>query len=363
MRKLALFLVIAMLAVTTTTILAADPEPSSGAAAAPLMEGQSLADALNDWDGYDFTDAGDAFPGALRSGPSADADPDDEFGGDGTIVILPALDEPAHVLLRVRLSEASDPAFWGNIERVMSELAFSPDEQQAVYGGFGQVLGAAYADADDEDQTHDSVVWVANAVALWESTTQGFEATPEGESDPLVPTPMGGVQLEIVPMGQDATVLPMPAPTTAPQVEPTEEPTAEPTPRPTRTPRPTPKPTRKPTATSAPSTGQAPAPGNDDWICDGSEESPAIDSCRAGTWPVWTGASATGSTWTIVSLDRRKPSGENFEVQAMTKVLPARTRLARRSMSSSPARATPPSPLASWRTSASAGSSTVPCPA
>lgn len=316
MRKLAMSLVIGLLCVSTTSILAADPDPTSGGVAAPLMDGQSLADALMEWDGYDFTDAGDAWPGALRSGPSSASDPDDPYGGDSTIWILPPLDGPAHVLVEARLSDTAEPIVWGNVQRIMSELGFTQDEQRGVYGGFGQVLGAAYANASDDDRSNDAVAWIANAVALWASRTQGFEPVQDGQPEPLVPMPRGGIQLEIVPTGEQSAVLPMPEPTLAPTPEPTPEPTE--TPRPTRTPRPTPKATKTPSPTAA--AGEAPAPGKDDWICDQSDD--IIGDPFNSNWNVarvdW--GKRNGFDRIKITLDRR--SGEADFVQAIAHQLP-----------------------------------------
>ena len=107
MRRIALAVAAGLLLVATT-VIAAEPDESSGGVVAPLIDGQSLADGLMEWDGYDFTDAGDIWPGALRSGPSSASDPNDPFGGDGTIWILPPLDGPAHVLVEARLSELGE---------------------------------------------------------------------------------------------------------------------------------------------------------------------------------------------------------------------------------------------------------------
>lgn len=329
MRKVALPLVIGLLGVTTTTILAADPSTSTGSASSPFMDGRSLADALMQWDGYDFTEAGNDWPGALRSGPSDASSPDDPYGGDGTVLILPDLDGPAHVLVEARLSQAGQPLVWSNVQRIMSELQFSDDDQRAVYGGLGQVLGESYANASDEQRTDDAAIWVANGLVLLEGRTQGFETPTDGQPTPIVPVPLGGIQLEIVPTGESPSVLPIPEPTSAPTPEPTEAPTTEPTEaptaRPVRTARPTPRPTakatRRPTATAA--AGEAPAPTTDDWICDGSED--IIGDPYLSGWNVnrvdW--RKRNGYDRLIVTLDRRKPGGENFEVQADARVMPA----------------------------------------
>lgn len=253
MRRIALAIAAGLMLVATTVIAAEDD--SSGGVVVPLMDGQALADALMEWDGYDFTEAGDIWPGALRSGPSSTSDPNDPFGGDGTIWILPALDEPAHVLVEARLSELGQASIWGNYQRIMEELGLTEEEQQAVYGGLGQVLGAGYAAAGDDEQASHAQAWFAGGVALWQVQTRGYEPVPDGQPSPLVPMPDGGVTLELVPDGQESAVLPMP------------EPTSTPTPEPTPTPRRTPRPTAKPTAT--PAFTQAPAPK--DWVCDGSD--------------------------------------------------------------------------------------------
>ncbi|MEZ4596373.1 MAG: hypothetical protein R3C32_05730 [Chloroflexota bacterium] len=252
MRRIALAIAAGLMLVATT-VLAADDD--SGGVVAPLMDGQALADALMEWDGYDFTDAGDIWPGALRSGPSSLSDPNDAFGGDGTIWILPSLDEPAHVLVEARLSEMSNASIWGNYQRIMEELGLTEEEQQGVYGALGEVLGAGYAAASDDEQASQADAWFAGGVALWQVQTRGFEPVAEGQPAPLVPMPDGGVTLEIVPDGQESAVLPMP--------EPTPTPTIEPTPTPRKTPKPTPKPTATPAFT------QAPAPKH--WVCDGSD--------------------------------------------------------------------------------------------
>jgi hypothetical protein len=251
MRRIALAIAAGLMLVATT-VIAAEPDDS---VVTPLMDGQSLADSLMEWDGYDFADAGDIWPGALRSGPSSLSDPNDPFGGDGTIWILPELDQPAHVLVEVRLSEMSNASIWGNVQRIMEELSLTEDEQQAIYAGLGKVLGAGYAAAGDDEESSNADAPFAGGVALWQVQTRGFETVPDGQTAPLVPMPDGGVTLEIVPDGQQSAVLPMPEPTPTPTIEPTP------------TPRKTAKPTARPTAT--PAFTQAPSPKN--WVCDGSD--------------------------------------------------------------------------------------------
>jgi hypothetical protein len=253
MRRIALAIAAGLLLVATT-VIAAEPDESGGVVT-PLMDGQSLADALMEWDGYDFTDAGDIWPGALRSGPSSASDPNDPTGGDGTIWILPPLDEPAHVLVEARLSELGQASIWGNYQRIMEELGLTEEEQQDIYAGLGKVLGAGYASASDDEQASHADARFAGGLALWQTQTRGFEPVPEGQPAPLVPMPDGGVTLEIVPDGQESAVLPMPEPTETPE------------PTPTPTPRRTARPTAKPTAT--PAFTQAPSPK--DWVCDGSD--------------------------------------------------------------------------------------------
>ncbi len=270
------------------------------------MSGQALADALMEWDGYDFSDAGDIWPGALRSGPSSASDPNDPFGGDGTIWILPPLDDPAHVLVEARLSELGQASIWGNYQRIMTELGLTEEEQQGVYAGLGEVLGAGYASASDDEQTSHADAWFAGGVALWQVQTRGFEPVPEGQPAPLVPMPDGGVTLEIVPDGQESAVLPMP------------EPTATPTLEPTATPRRTPKPTPRPTAT--PAFTQAPAPK--DWVCDGSDS--IIPDPLSKGWNIqrvnW--GRRSGYDRITMTLSRYNALGGNG-TQAITHVLPS----------------------------------------
>jgi hypothetical protein len=239
-------LILAGLLSLVTPALAATPEQS----AAPSITGQDLADALGQWDGYDFQDAGDAWPGALRSGPSDGADPSDPYGADGTILILPPLDSTAHPVVTVRLSAIAGAAIWDHYQRIFDELGFTETEQQAAYGALGQVLGQAYGLADDGEHTHAASVDAGAYHVLWQSRTSGFEATDPSQAAPTFLMPEGGVTLEIVPVDEASVVVPMPEPT--------------PTPTPRRTPRPTTRPTPTPTA----GTAQV-APPPTDWVCDG----------------------------------------------------------------------------------------------
>jgi hypothetical protein len=244
MRRL-LILILAGLVFLVPVALAADPEDPE----MPTVTGQEVADALSQWDGYDFQDAGDTWPGALRSGPSATADPSDPYGADGTILLLPPLDDPAHAVVSVRLSSAATPGVWDHYQRIMDELQFPEEDQQAVYGALGQMLGLAYANADENEQTHVTAVDVGPYKVLWQSQTSGFEATDPAAPLPPFLMPNGGVTLEIVPPDETSVVIPMPEPT------------------PTPTPKPTVKPTPKPTVKPTPKPSQAPPPG--DWVCDG----------------------------------------------------------------------------------------------
>ena len=244
MRRL-LLLILAGLVFLVPVAMAADPEDPE----MPTVTGQELADALAQWDGYDFQDAGDTWPGALRSGPSESADPSDPYGADGTILVLPPLEDPAHVVVSVRLSSAATPGVWDHYHRIMNELGFAEADQQAVYGALGHVLGLAYANADEDEQTHVESVGVGPYQVLWQAQTSGFEATEPDAPVAAFLMPEGGVTLEIVPPDEASVVIPMPEPT--------------PTPTPDATPRRTPKPTVKPT----PKPSQAPAPS--DWVCDG----------------------------------------------------------------------------------------------
>ena len=241
-------LILAGLMSLVAPALAVTPEQSP----APTVTGQELADALGRWDGYDFQDAGDAWPGALRSGPSDTADPSDPYGADGTILILPPLDSPAHPVVTVRLSAAAGAAIWDHYQRIFDGLSMTETEQQAAYGALGQVLGQAYAQADDGEHTHVASVDAGAYHVLWQSRTSGFEATDPAKPVPTFLQPEGGVTLEIVPLDEASVVVPMPEPT--------------PTPTPLRTPRPTTRPTPSPSPTS--STAQA-APPPTDWVCDG----------------------------------------------------------------------------------------------
>ena len=76
MRRIAILIVIGLVCLTTTAVVQGQ-DGSDAEAATTLMNGQSLADALMQWDGYDFTDAGDIWPGALRSGPSQEGEAGD----------------------------------------------------------------------------------------------------------------------------------------------------------------------------------------------------------------------------------------------------------------------------------------------
>lgn len=304
MRRIALAIAAGLMLVATTVIAAEDD--SSGGVVAPLMDGQALADALMEWDGYDFSEAGDIWPGALRSGPSSLSDPNDPFGGDGTIWILPQLDEPAHVLVEARLSQLGQASIWGNYQRIMEELGLTEEEQQAVYAGLGEVLGAGYAAAADDEQASQAQAWFAGGVALWQVQTRGFETPPEGQPSPLVPMPDGGVTLEIVPDGQESAVLPMP------------EPTSTPTPEPTATPRRTARPTVRPTAT--PAFTQAPSPK--DWVCDGSDT--IIPDPLVKGWNIqrvnW--GRRSGYDRVTITLSRYNALGGNG-TQAIAHVLPS----------------------------------------
>ena len=117
-------LILAGLLSLVAPALAVTPQES----AAPTVSGQDLADALSQWDGYDFQDAGDAWPGALRSGPSDTADTSDPYGADGTILILPPLDSTAHPVVTVRLSAAAGAAIWDHYQRIFDELGFTEAE-------------------------------------------------------------------------------------------------------------------------------------------------------------------------------------------------------------------------------------------
>jgi hypothetical protein len=246
-----MILILAGLLSLVAPALAATPEPS----AAPTVTGQDLADALGRWDGYDFQDAGDAWPGALRSGPSDGADPSDPYGADGTILILPPLDSTAHPVVTVRLSAVAGAAIWDHYQRIFDELGLTETEQQAAYGALGQVLAQAYAQADDGEHTHAAAVDAGAYHVLWQSRTSGFEsATDPAQPAPTFLMPEGGVTLEIVPVDEASVVVPMP------------EPTATPTPAPT--PRRTPRPTTRPTPTSTAGAAQV-APPPTDFVCDG----------------------------------------------------------------------------------------------
>ena len=241
-----LILILAGLLSLVAPALAANPEQS----APPTVTGQDLADALGQWDGYDFQDAGDAWPDALRSGPSDTADTSDPYGADGTILILPPLDSTAHPVVTVRLSAIAGGAIWDHYQRIMDELGFTDTEQQAIYGALGQVLGQAYAEADDGEHTHAAAVDTAAYHVLWQSRTSGFETTDPAQPTPTFLMPEGGVTLEIVPLDEASIVVPMPEPT------------------PTPTPRRTPRPTTRPTPSASASTAQT-VPPPTDWVCDG----------------------------------------------------------------------------------------------
>lgn len=243
-----MILILAGLMSLVAPALAATPEQS----AVPTVTGQELADALGQWDGYDFQDAGDAWPGALRDGPSATADPSDPYGADGTILILPPLDSPAHPVVTVRLTSMSGAAIWDHYQRIFNALGMTDTEQQAAYGALGQVLGQAYAQADDGEHTHAAAVDAGDYHVLWQSRTSGFESTDPAQPVPTFLMPAGGVTLEIVPIDEASVVVPMPEPT--------------PTPTPAPTPRRTPRPTATPTASA--STGQV-VPPPTHWVCDG----------------------------------------------------------------------------------------------
>lgn len=255
MRRL-LIVMLAGLLVLAPSTLAATPQPG----VISTITGQDLADTLGQWDGYDFQDAGDAWPGALRSGPSNSADTSDPYGADGTILMLPPLDDGAHPVIQVRLTSMGSPAIWDYYQRTMDTLGFDAAAQQRVYAGLGQVLGQAYAEADDQDHNHVVSVDVAPYTVLWQSRTSGFVADDPNQPVPPFATPNGGVTLEIVPPGQDAIVVPPPEPT------PTPEPTPSPTPL--KTPKPTPKATKKPTPT--PNAGPT-APPPTSYVCDGTD--------------------------------------------------------------------------------------------
>jgi hypothetical protein len=302
MRRIAILIVIGLVCLTTSAVVSGQ-DGSDGEAATTLMNGQSLADALMQWDGYDFTDAGDIWPGALRSGPSSTSDPNDPYGGDGTIWILPPLDGPAHVLVEARLSDIDQASLWGNYQLIISELGLTDEEQQGVYAALGQVLGSGFAAAGEDETASHANAWFDGGVALLQTQTRGFEPVPSGQPAPIVPVPDGGVSLEIVPTGQESAVLPMP--------EPTPSPTPRPTPR--RTPRPTPSPSASPAFT------QAPAPKA--WVCDGSDS--VIPDPFLKGWSIgrvdW-GRRGSYDRITI-RLDRYNPMGGNG-TQAITHVLP-----------------------------------------
>ncbi len=298
MRKL-VTLIMAGLVCLVAPALAATPEPSE----MPTVLGQDLADSLGQWDGYDFQDAGDTWPGALRSGPSDTADPSDPYGADGTILILPSLDDPAHVVATVRLSSIASPAIWDHYQRIMDELGMAEVDQQRVYAALGQIMGQAYADADDLEQTHVAAVQVGPYQVLWQSRTNDFEPTDPAQPIPAFLMPEGGVTLEIVPAGQDPLVVPAP--------EPTAEPTAEPTP--TRTPRPTSRPSASPPATSL-----VAAPT--DWVCDSDSSIP--DPLSKG-WNIrrvdWGNKGKYDRV--VITLDQLKGQGGDG-TQAIVHVLP-----------------------------------------
>jgi hypothetical protein len=295
MRRL-LILILAGLVLLVPVAMAAEPDDTE----LPTVTGQELADALSQWDGYDFQDAGDTWPGALRSGPSASADPSDPYGADGTILVLPPLDDPAHVVVSVRLSSAATPGVWDHYQRIMDELSFAEADQQAVYAALGQMLGLAYARADEDEQTHVTSVDVGPYHVLWQSQTSGFEASDPDAPIPAFLMPDGGVTLEIVPPDEASVVIPMPEPT--------------PTPTPDATPRRTAKPTPK--ATARPS--QAPAPS--DWICDG--VSSAITDPLSKRWNIrrvdW--ANKGKYDRIIVTLDQTGSGGDG--TQAIVHELP-----------------------------------------
>jgi hypothetical protein len=249
MRRL-MILVLAGLVWLAPAVLAASPEPDP----ISTITGQELADALGQWDGYDFQDAGDVWPGALRSGPSEGADPSDPYGADGTVLILPSLDDTAHPVVTVRLSSVAAAGIWDNYQRIMDELGFAETDQQAVYAALGQVLGEAYAQADDQEHSHVAAVDVAPYRVLWQSRTSGFEADDPDQPIPAFAMPEGGVTLEIVPPDEDPVVVPAPEPT--------------PTPTPVKTPKPTVRPTHRPTP--SPSTEPA-APAPTHFVCNGSD--------------------------------------------------------------------------------------------
>lgn len=301
MRKL-MMPVLAGLVCLVAPVMAATPKEP----APPPVTGQELADALGKWDGYDFQDAGDASPGALQSGPSDAADPPDAYGADGTVLILPPLDSPAHPVVAVRLASASTPGVWDHYQRIMDELGLTATEQGAAYGALGQVLGLAYATASSDEQTHVAMVDTAGYHVLWQTFTSGFEPIDAELPTPAFLMPAGGVTLELVPLDETSVVVPMPEPTATP------EPTPTPTPR--RTPRPTPKPTPRPSLLP-----QAPPPG--DFECGGI--STAITDPLSKGWSIkrvdW--ANKGSYDRLMVTLDQSGAGGDG--TQAIVHVLPA----------------------------------------
>ncbi|MCY7419001.1 MAG: hypothetical protein LH650_10985, partial [Chloroflexi bacterium] len=280
-------------------VMAATPEPS----APPTVTGQELADALGQWDGYEFQDAGDVWPGGLKSGPSETADPVDAYGADGTILILPPLDRPAHPVVTVRLASAATPGVWDHYQRIMDALGMTETEQGVAYGALGQVLGLAYAQSSSDEQTHVVSVDAAGYRVLWQTHTSGFEPIDADLPTPAFLMPAGGVTLELVPLDETSVVVPMP------------EPTATPTPvaTPRRTPRPTPRPTPK--ASLLP---QAPPPT--DFVCNG--VSTAITDPLSKGWSVkrvdWSNKGSYDRL--MITLDQSGAGGDG--TQAIVHVLP-----------------------------------------
>ena len=200
------------------------------------------------------------------------------------MLILPPLDSPAHPVVTVRLSSIADAAIWDHYQRIMDELGMATDDQQAVYGALGQVLGQAYAAADDDEHTHVAAVDVGPYHVLWQSRTSGYEA-----ADPEGATPV--------------FLMPMPEPT----------PTPTPSPSPRRTPR--------PTATASPKPSLVPqAPAPSDWVCNG--VSTAIQDPLSKGWHIkridW-GNKGNYDRLTI-TLDQSGKGGDG--TQAIVHVMP-----------------------------------------
>ena len=284
MRRLLILVLVATVWLVPTA-LAATPEPS----VQPTITGQELADGLGQWDGYDFQDAGDASPGALRTGPSDSADAADPYGADGTLLILPPLDSPAHAVLSVRLSSLASPRIWDNYQHVMDELAIDQADQQAVYGALGQVVAAAYASVDNQEQTHVASLEAGPYRVLLQSTTNGWEGLAGDEPAPIFSMPDGGLTMEILALDEASVVIPIPEPT--------------PTPTPVATPKRTPKPTpsRHPPRTPGHRPGHPPTSS-----ATAARRPSPIRSARAGTSGASTGAAGASTTgWSSPSTSTR----------------------------------------------------------